>query len=184
MDPQSWPSFTDLVDTLNTTLLCDNQHSHVRVVGVKWTAASNLLVRAHAPSPNELVDALESATALMALPAYIKDIIPNVRWSRVVLSNVFSGKTPDSPAFSPQIIHNELAAANPEYRNLTIRQFPTWLRNPRSLKDSQLSSISFAFEDPSGSLARQLTGSSLTAFGNLRCTVKAWAPPKKPLQGT
>ena len=121
MDPQSRPSFTDLVDSINTNLICDNHYLHVRVVGVKWTASANLLVRAHAPSPTVLVDALESATQLMTFPAYIKDIIPNVRWSRVVLSNVFTGKTPDSPAHPPHIIHHELSAANPEYKNLIIR---------------------------------------------------------------
>ena len=182
VDPQSRPSFTDLVNTINTNLICDNHYSHVCVVGVKWTASANLLVRAHAPSPTELVDTLESATKLMTFPAYIKDIIPNVRWSCVVLSNVFTGKAPDSPAHPPHIIHHELSTANPEYKNLIIRQFPAWLRNPDSLKDNQLSSISFAFEDPDRSLSRRLIGSSLTAFGNLRCQVKAWAPPKKTPQ--
>ena len=181
--PESRPSFTDLVSSLNHNIRRTDQYMHVRVVGVKWTAASNLLVRANAPSPDELVAALESATAVMATPAPIKQIIPNVRWSRVVLSNVHTGKTPNSPAHHPAILNLELTTANPEYRNLTIRQFPSWLRNPDSLKDNQLSSVAFAFEDPDGSLARRLVGSSLTAFGNLRCIVKAWAPPKKSLQG-
>ena len=180
--PEARPSFTDLVSTLNTNLRQDDQYSHVRVVGVKWTAASNLLVRAQAPSPNELANAL-LAVSLTAFTAPIKNIIPNVRWSRVVLSNVHSGKTPDSPAHSPAMLHLELTQANPEYRDLNVRQFPSWLRNPTSLKDNQLSSVTFAFEDPDGSLARRLVGSSLTAYGNLRCTVKAWAPPKKLPQG-
>ena len=116
---------------------------HVRVLGVKWTAVSNLLVHTNAPSPDELVAALESATAVMATLAPIKQIIPNVRWSCVVLSNVYTGKTPDSPAHHPTILNLELPTANPEYRNLTIRQFPSWLQNPDSLKGNQLSSVAF-----------------------------------------
>ena len=184
MDPKSRPSFTDLVNTPNANLFCDIYHSHVCAVGMKWTAASNLLVRAHATSPNELVDTLETTTASMAFLAYIKDITPNMKWSRVILSNVFTGKAPNSPAHSPHIIHTELFTANPEYRNLIIRQFPTWLRNLTSLRNNQLSSISFAFEDPDGTLVHCLVGSSMTAFGNLRCQIKSWAPLKKTPQVT
>jgi hypothetical protein len=57
VDPATQPSFTDLVSTLNNRLREDNKFSHVRVVGVKWMAASNLLIRTQAPSPNELVAA-------------------------------------------------------------------------------------------------------------------------------
>ena len=67
---------------------------------------------------------------------------------------------------------------NPNYALLTIRQLPSWLRNPRTFKDGQISSISFAFEDHDGSTARRLAGTTLTAFGNLRCTLKAWEPKK------
>lgn len=183
VDPESRPSFTDLVANLNNKLHLDNEYSHVRVVGVKWTTASNLLVRAQAPSPNILTNALQNVVPTMPFLGCIKDIIPNVKWSRVVLSSIPSGKTPDSPAYSSYSLHAELAAANPDYSDLTIRQFPSWLRNPDHLADGQLSSASFAFEDPDGSLARHLIGTSLTAFGNLRCVIKPWAPPKKPPQG-
>jgi len=71
-----------------------------------------------------------------------------------------------------------LVLNNPNYALLTVRQFPNWLRNPSTFKDSQLSSISFAFEDHDGSIARRLAGTTLTAFGNLRCTLKAWVTTK------
>jgi hypothetical protein len=52
------------------------------VVGVKWTAASNLLIRAQASSPSTLVAALEAVQEAIFddLPE-VKDIIPNARWS-------------------------------------------------------------------------------------------------------
>jgi hypothetical protein len=109
----------------------------------------------------------------------IKDVIPNTRWSRMTLSHVYSGQEPNSSIFNPEDIHEELALNNPNYAQLTIRQLPTWLRNPSSFKDGQVTSVSFAFEDHDGSITRKLAGTTLTAFGNLRCTLKPWVP-KKP----
>ena len=58
----------------------------------------------------------------------------------------------------------------------------SWVCDPKSFKDGQVSSVSFAFEDPDGSHINRLVGSSLTAFGNLRCSIKAWTTLKKTLQ--
>jgi hypothetical protein len=179
------PSFADFVPKLNQSLHNHPKFSHIRVVGVKWTAASNLLVRAQAPSPSALVAALEVVQEALSDDdhLFIKDIIPNTRWSRMTLSHVYTGKGPDKPAHSPEVIHEELTTNNPSYAALIIRQLPSWIRDPEHFRDGQVSSsVSFAFEDPDGSRARQLIGSSITAFGNLRCTLKAWVPPKKPPQ--
>ena len=90
------------------------------MVGVKWTAASNLLVHTQAPSPNELVATLGNAFLVLLLMGHISDIIPNVRWSCVVLANVPTSKAPDLSAHNPDALHSELAMFNPEYYNLTI----------------------------------------------------------------
>ena len=181
INPKDRPSFTDLVPRLNNALHALPKFSHVRVVGVKWTQASNLLVRAQAPSPQVLVAALEAVRlVLIDDQMIINDIIPNARWSCVTLSHIFTGKGSDSAAHSPKTIHEELVTHNPSYASLTIRQLPSWIRDPKSFKDGQVSSVAFAFEDHDGSRATRLLGSSLTAFGNLRCSIKAWAPhPKK-----
>ncbi|KAF9784558.1 hypothetical protein BJ322DRAFT_1021289 [Thelephora terrestris] len=182
-DPKSLPSFVDLVTTLNKSLHKHPKHSHVRVVGVKWTAASNLVVCAEAPSPSALVNTLKGVQAsITSNLLIIKDIIPNTRWSRVTLSHVFTGKEPDSPAYSPEALHEELFTHNPNYMSFIIRQYPSWIRNPKNFTNGQTSSISFAFEDPDGTHAQCLIGTSLTAFGNLRCTLKAWVSPKKTAQ--
>jgi hypothetical protein len=155
------------------------------VVSVKWTAASNLLARAQAPSPSALIAALEAVQEVLNddIHLFVKDIIPNTRWSRMTLSHVYTGKGPDKPAHSPEVIHEELTTNNPNYAALIIRQLPLWICNPEHFRDGQVSSsVSFAFKDPDGSRAHQLIGSSITAFGNLRCTLKAWVPPKKPQQ--
>ena len=75
------PSFADFVPKLNQSLRNHPKFSHIRVVGVKWTAASNLLVRAQAPSPSALVAALEAVQEALSDDEhlFIKDIIPNTR---------------------------------------------------------------------------------------------------------
>jgi len=85
-------------------------------------------------------------------------------------------------AYSPEEIHGELTTHNPTYTALTIWQLLLWVHNPESFRVKQISSISFAFEDIDGTQAHQLLGSTLTAFGNLRCNIKAWVPPKKTPQ--
>ena len=184
VDAMSRPSFTVLVPELNNQIQSLPNFPHVQVVGVKWTSASNLLVRAQAPSSSVLVAALEEVHwALEIHQLKIKDVIPNTKWSRVTLSHVYTGKEENSDPFSAETLHSELTKYNPAYASLTIRQPPSWVRNPQSFKDGQVSSLSFAFEDPDGALAHRLIGSSLTAFGNLRCAIRAWVTPKKPQQG-
>ena len=101
----------------------------------------------------------------------------------MTLSHVYTGKGPDKPAHSPEVIHEELTTNNPNYAALIVQQLPSWIHNPEHFRDGQVSSsVSFAFEGPNGFRARQLIGSSITAFGNLRCTLKAWVPPKKSPQ--
>ena len=97
----------------------------------------------------------------------------------MTLSHVYTSTDPDSSTFSPEDIHEELTLHNPSYAQLTVRQLPTWLRNPSTFKNGQVTSVSLAFENQDGSIARRLAGSTLTAFGNLRCTLKNWVP-KKP----
>ena len=90
---------------------------------MKWTAASNLLVHAQAPSPSVLVAALEAVQAALIDDDEmldIKDIIPNTRWSRMTLSHVLTSRGPDSPVHSPEEIHEELATNNPNYAALSI----------------------------------------------------------------
>ena len=96
----------------------------------------------------------------------------------MTLSHIYTGKEPDSPIFDSEAIHEELTLNNLSYARLTMRQLPNWLRKPEGFKDGQISSVSFTFEDPDRSIAPRLAGSTLTAFGNLRCTIKAWVTKK------
>ena len=180
IDNRHRPIYVKIVESLNVALASSPGHKHVLVVGVKWTPGSNLVVRARAPSTSALVSALEAVRGTLEDDhRVINDIIPNTRWSRVIISHVYSGKESISPAHSSTTLHQEFASNNPAYAALTIRQAPSWIRAPSSLKNGQHSSVSFAFDDPDSSLATSLVGTSFTAFGNLRCPVKPWVRKKK-----
>ena len=129
----------DLVTNINTSLQDSPKHLHVRMVGVKWTSSSNLVVHAQAPSPSALVAALAAAQPTLSSDLLIvKDIIPNTRWSCVTLSHVYTGKGPNSPHYNPDTIHEELAANNLSYAHLTIQQLLNWIHNPSTFKDGQI----------------------------------------------
>ena len=173
------PICIKIVESLNRALAATPSFKHVLVVGVKWSARSNLVVRARAPSPDVLVNALEAVRHTVIVDRHaINDIIPSKRWSRVTVSHIYSGKELTTPAHSSPILHEEPAAHNPAYAALNIRQVPSWVRNPASFSDGQLSSITFAFDDPDGSLANKLIGTPFTAFGNLSCQVRPWVRTK------
>ena len=152
IESKNCPSFVDLVTKLNESLHKNHKHSHVCVVGVKWTASSNLVVRTQAPSPTALVLALKAVQATLITDLLIiRDIILNTRWSCMTLSHVYTGKEPDLSPHTSETLHEELSTHNPTYAALTIRQSPSWIRDPKKFTDGQISSISFAFEDPDGS---------------------------------
>lgn len=145
------------------------------MVGVKWTTASNLVVRARASFSMVPIAVLEAVCGtIIDDHRVIKDIIRNTRWSRVDVSHIYSGKEPNSAPHSVQTLREELAAQNPAYAALTIQQPSTWVQDPVSFTNGQLSSVTFAFDNPDGSIFWRLVGSSLTAFGNPRCAVKPW----------
>ena len=121
MDPANHPPYINLVAGINSSLCDLPKHSHVRVVGVKWTSSSNLVVRTQAPSPHALVAALQAVQSVLGDGHLaITDIIPNTRWSHMTLSHVYTGKEPDSPVFNPEGIHKELVLNNPDYTHLII----------------------------------------------------------------
>ena len=140
---------------IDTSLHNSLKHSHIHVVGVKWTSFSNLVVHTQASSPLTLVAALKVIQDILSSNLLIvKDIIPNTRWSCVTLSHVYTGKGPNSPHYNPDTIHEELAANNLSYAHLTIQQLLNWIHNPSTFKDGQISTISFTSEDPDGNTAQ------------------------------
>jgi len=145
---------------------------------VHQTGKGNLVVTAAPDVSAEQLDTVK--TALVSIMAPFSDhpvsVYRDVKWSKLMLHNVWTGKSDHEPAHSSEEIHRELIAHNPAYRELTITQKPSWVKNPVELKNR--SSVCFAFEDPDGKIGHQFMRSDkvLYLFGDrspIRCWLKA-----------
>jgi hypothetical protein len=134
-----------------------------------------------APSVSaEQLDSIKSA--LVSIVAQSSDrpvsVYRDVKWSKLLLHNVWTGKSDREPAHSSEEIHRELTVHNPVYRELTVMQKPSWVKDPAELKNR--SSVCFAFEDPDGKICNQFMHSNkvLYLFGD-RCPIRCWLKAKE-----
>jgi hypothetical protein len=181
----------EICKSLNRELAAST-HSQVRIAAARWTVHGNLVITAgHTTSPHQL------NSALTFIAFYLKNILgitadssnipirTNIKWSRLLLNRIPTGITDKHGAYSPDTCHNALMADNPAYASLTITQRPSWVKDPSSYKTGSMYSLSFAFEDPDGSLAlKLLSEKELYILGSV-ATIKKWKqkPPKaKPTQ--
>jgi len=101
----------------------------------------------------------------------------NVKWSKVLINGVPLQGTGSAPGPAPSAAcHASLTAENPSYKALKVTQMPSWVRAPGTYASSNKdkSSLIVAFEDPDGSLVRDLIrAKSLFVFG-AQATVRKW----------
>jgi len=150
----------------------------IRLSEVHQTGKGNLVVTAAPDVSAEQLDTVKTALSSILAPFSNQpvSVYRDVKWSKLLLHNVWTGKSDKEPPHSSEDIHRELIAHNPAYRELTITQKPSWVKNPAELKNR--SSICFAFEDPDGKICNQFMHSHkvLYLFGDrspIRCWLKA-----------
>ncbi|KAF8460866.1 hypothetical protein DFH94DRAFT_785796 [Russula ochroleuca] len=80
----------------------------------------------------------------------------NVKWSKLPLNAIPTGKSEARGAYTPDETHTALIAENPAYAALTITQKPSWVRDHTTYKSGAISSLSVSFEDPDGTGAQTL----------------------------
>ena len=189
--PEAGPLPAEICRSLNSQLKDRPAHSQVHISAVRWTVRGNLVITA-GPNTSEhhlkaaLPDIASLLRFILGLPN--KDsyqIRANTRWSRILLNRVPTGATSSTEAASPNQCHDSLLADNPSYATLTITQRPSWVKDPSSYSPGSVSSLSFAFEDPDGSLAKKLLSEKELYIFGTSATVKKWkqkTPPKKPTQ--
>ncbi|KAL1698034.1 hypothetical protein EV121DRAFT_297637 [Schizophyllum commune] len=134
----------------------------------------------------QLLAATETILAALKSCIPIKSAGLVARWSKVVLPGIPTGVTDEHPnAFTPDECHAHLCDHNPIYRMLKVTQLPSWVRDPESYEAGSSSSLTFAFEDPDGTLLRQVLASCpLFAFGAV-ARAKRWkSKPRKPTPPT
>ncbi|KAL1749673.1 hypothetical protein FB107DRAFT_294908 [Schizophyllum commune] len=159
----------EIVRLLSVALRASPRHSQVRVSAAKWT----------------LLAATETILAALKSRIPIKSAGLVARWSKVVLPGIPTGVTDEHPnAFTPDECHAHLCDHNPIYRMLKVTQLPSWVRDPESYEAGSSSSLTFAFEDPDGTLRQVLASGPLFAFGAV-ARAKRWkSKPRKPTPPT
>jgi len=158
-------------------------YANVRVSAAKWTPKGNLVVFA---GPDTTHDQLLSASHILtsAVSSRLNTPEPsrlvaraNVKWSKILINGVplFAAGPAPGPA-SSAACHASLVEHNPAYKALRVTQMPSWVRAPATYNSAakDKSSLVVAFEDPDGSLARDLIkGRSLFVFG-AQAVVRKW----------
>jgi hypothetical protein len=187
----SRPPSANICNTINNGLANSLTHSQVHMSAARWTARGNLVITAGADTSQYQLN-----SALMHVASYAKKslnipgtaptpIRANSRWSCILLNRVPTGTTPNTEAHNPDQCHAALQDENPSYAALTITQQPSWVRDPTSYSDGSVSSLSFAFEDPDGSLAANLLSEKELYLFGATAAIKKWKqkpPQKKPDQ--
>ncbi|KAF8496117.1 hypothetical protein F5888DRAFT_1907381 [Russula emetica] len=184
------PSPSDICATINSTL--KTSHAQTQLSATKWTQKGNLVIwdgpntTAHhltAALPT-ISEALQSSLSALSdsAPSTPPPVRPNVKWSKLTLNNIPTGKTTTQGAHTPEDCHQTLLTENPSYASLIITQKPSWVRDPSSGKVAS-SSLTFSFEDPNGTVAQALLHTrQLYAFGHVGL-IKRWKqkppPPKR-----
>jgi hypothetical protein len=133
------------------------------------TTAHNLTSSSHFLS--NVLSSLLAADQSAPVPISVRE---NLRWSRITINNIPTGVDHTRAAYTPQECHEALLADNPVYRSLRVTRPPSWVRAPSSYQAGSSSSLSVAFEDPTGQSLRDLLAQrSLFCFGNTG-VVKRW----------
>ncbi|KAF8600835.1 hypothetical protein BDV93DRAFT_525103 [Ceratobasidium sp. AG-I] len=153
---------------------------HVPLLAAYWNRSNNLMLAFPAGTPDLAVQPLLAPirSALSIDPAI--PISRVVNWSKVLISSVPTRDLPGSPTFSEEAVTAALAA-NPPFSALSVMRAPRWVRNPASIT-KPTSSITISFEDPDGSVSRNLLKTCLFAFG-APLTIKRWIDKPGPNAG-
>jgi len=174
----------DLVALLcSQALAAQPVYANVKVSAVRWTPKGNLVIFG---GPDTSQDALLSASHVLTSAISARLPLPgpsrmlaraNVKWSKILVNGVPLRSAPHSEmGVTPSAaLHAQLTEHNPSYAALKITQMPSWVRAPSTyLPSAVTSSLVVAFEDPDGSIARNLIkAKSLFAFG-AQAVVRKW----------
>ncbi|KAG9095887.1 hypothetical protein FRC06_009322 [Ceratobasidium sp. 370] len=137
----------------------------VTLLGAHQNRRKNLVISLAPGTSDEAV----AATIPVACRALTTDMSPtpaitrDTPWSKLLVSSVPARSETGAPTHLEADVQASLLR-NPAISALKITRPPRWIRNPASITGAH-SSFTFSFEDPDGSLARQLAKSSLFIFG-------------------
>ena len=135
----------------------------LQVIGTHWNPSGNLILT-FPPSANPKLIAVNLPSIREALDLDPDHTISrDTRWSKVVLAGVLAREVPDGPVFSNEDLLDSLSDM-PIVSKLTVTQPPSWIR-PSDQIQGLKSSVTFAFEDPDGSLIKEVLKTQFFMFG-------------------
>jgi hypothetical protein len=143
----------------------------LKVIGAQWNQVGNCILTF---TPNSAAANIEDHMHIICnTVCQGKRVVSNwdVWWSRVAVHRVLTGLNEQGRLLSPDKILQNLST-NECIRKLRIMRKPDWVCKPEEITGMH-SSISFSFQDPSGSIVKQLVKQPIFMFGDL-CSVKEW----------
>ena len=105
---------------------------------------------------------------------YTSHLLSRLVTAHFVAVTVPTGVTGDTVAHTPAAIHDQLLKENPSYCRLWITQLPTWVWCLDLYGPGSSSSVTFAFEDPDGSLLTSLLSSWFFFLFGVQSTLRKW----------
>ena len=166
-----------LVTIMNEALASAPFLVSTRVSAGRWTPKGNLVVIA---GPDTTLTQLTSTQPIITkalanwFPGPDLTSRANLCWSKLLVNSIPTGVTGDSVAHTPAVIHDQLLKENLSYCCLRIMQLPTWVWRPDLYGPGSSSSITFAFEDPDGSLLTSLLSSRFFFLFGVQSTLRKW----------
>ncbi|KAI5117005.1 hypothetical protein M0805_004390 [Coniferiporia weirii] len=159
------PPSKTIIDRVHRALDAIPTSQHVRLVGAEWNPSGNLIFSFPTSlSVRSITAVLPVLRAALRVPlTHPLTISQDVKWAKVILGRVITRDSPAHPLFTDAQLLDGLSV-NPHFLTLHLTQLPRWLRQPESIS-SDRSSITFAFEDPDGSLLQQFCARPLFLFG-------------------
>jgi len=109
----------------------------------------------------------------------------NVAWSKVAISSVPCQRTDaevmdlddaineQTGVFTAKELEDEIRSAHPLLGAATFTLPPSWATKPEIVRQSDVATVSFALEDPDGSIINALTRLRIVLFGKL-VSPRAW----------
>ena len=150
-------------DNINQKLHSIPTANGLQVIGSHWNTTGNCILSFPTHTvPSLIKDHIPSIHSAMGLG---EDhlITQDLPWSKLILASVLTRRTPNGDIFSDKLLL-EMLSLNPIIKKLTITQQPRWIWPPTAISGLK-SSISFAFEDPDGTILKHLLKTRIFMFG-------------------
>ncbi|KAG8731280.1 hypothetical protein FRC12_019805 [Ceratobasidium sp. 428] len=181
-DPNSRLPARSIAERINNAIAKASPNSLPKLIGVNWNRSNNIILtfppNTSVPYTIELLKRSDVLKALDLPPD--TPLSADVPWSKIMITHVPTGFGEAAGVFSDHQVVQSFLESNEWANKLRFGQQPRWLKRPDTI-DKPLSSVVLSFEDPDGSIVREVLRKPVFMFSTLART-KRWED-KPLLQG-